>query len=189
MPAEVLIIKNMVCPRCVEAVNSIFSAHGHAAARISLGKAELEHALPEHERQEIGEALLRAGFELLDDPKAQLVSEIKRLIIERIRTQDGPPARNFSQYLSEELHRDFSALSRLFSGVEGMTLERYVLKVRTEFVKELLFYDELTLSEIAYRLGYSSTAHLSSQFKKETGMTPTRFKNISDPVRNPLDSL
>ncbi len=189
MEKDVLIIRNMVCPRCIEAVTEIFATHGHAGAEVSLGRVRLDAPLTEEARRKISKALKEAGFELLDDPRARMVNEIKRLVIERIRSLNGPQSDTFSRYLSETLHKDFSAISRLFSTVEGMTLERYILKVRTEYVKELLMYDELTLSEIAFRLDYSNTAHLSSQFRKETGMTPTQFKKLSDPERNSLDSL
>lgn len=189
MAKEVLIIKNMVCPRCVEAVTRIFRSHGKDEAAITLGRVELREPLSGQDRELIAADLEAAGFELLDDPRARTVSEIKRLVIERVRNLEGPADQNFSTYLSEALNKDFGSLSRLYSSVEGVTLERYILTVKTELVKELLVYGELTLSEIAFRLDYSSAAHLSAQFKKETGMTPTAFRKMGEPVRKPLDSL
>ncbi len=179
----------MVCPRCIEAVDELLTRNDIPFTHLSLGRVELKSALNEAMRKKFGEDLKQAGFELLDDPKAALVNDIKQLVIDRLRKMEGPTDVSFSHYLSDQLTKDFSYLSRLFSSVEGITLERYILRVKTEFVKELLIYDELTLSEIAFRLDYSSTAHLSSQFKKETGMTPTQFKNLSEPNRTPLDKL
>lgn len=189
MTDETLIIKNMVCPRCIEAVEQLLRQHDIPYTHVSLGRVELVSPLNEKKRDELDKDLQEAGFKLLDDPKASLVNDIKHEVIERLRTMEGPTKDSFSQYLSDQLSKDFTYLSRLFSSVEGITLERYILRVKTELVKELLIYDELTLSEIAFRLDYSSTAHLSSQFKKETGMTPTDFKKLSEPDRTPLDKL
>jgi AraC family transcriptional regulator len=189
MDDSVLMIKNMVCPRCIQAVKEMLDAQDISYSSISLGKVTLEKSLSHKSRQVLADALLTAGFELLDDPKATLVNNMKHLLIEKIVTQDGPMKVTYSTFLSEGLHKDFAYLSRLFSSVSGVTLERYILTLKTERVKELLIYDELTLSEIAYRLGYSSTAHLSAQFKKETGMTPSAFKSLKEPMRKSLDTL
>lgn len=185
----VLMIRNMVCPRCIQAVEGILETHGVSYSAIALGKVSLIIPLSHKARQALADALLMAGFELLDDPKATLVNKMKNLLIEKIGTQNGPMKVTYSTYLADTLNKDFAYLSRLFSSVSGITLERYILTLKTERVKELLTYDELTLSEIAYRLGYSSTAHLSAQFKKETGMTPSAFKSLKEPSRKPLDAL
>lgn len=186
---ETLVIRNMVCPRCIMAVEGELHKLRIPFNQITLGRVILDNNLSDAKRQELSLALRPLGFELLDDPKARLVNDIKNLLIREIREQNGPMKVNYSTLLSENLNKDFSGLSRLFSGVEGITLERYILRLKTERVKELLFYEELTLSEIAFKLGYSSTAHLSTQFKKETGMTPTAFRELNENKRKPLDSL
>ncbi len=129
------------------------------------------------------------GFELLETGKSALISQIKSLIIGQIHYKTESLKVNFSTFLAESLHHDYSYLSRLFSSVEGITIEKFITQQKIERVKELLFYNQLTLSEIAFQLDYSSTAHLSSQFKKETGMTPSAFKSQHKPGHRHLDSI
>ena len=133
--------------------------------------------------------LAEKGFELLDDKDSRIINQIKAIIIEQIHHQEQPIGKNFSTLLSEKLHYDYAHLSRLFSAVEGKTIERFIMTQKIEKVKELLTYDELSLSEIAYDMGYSSTAHLSGQFKKVTGMSPTAFKKLHQQTRTSLDKL
>lgn len=133
--------------------------------------------------------LEQLGFELLDDQRQQTIDQIKSALIRLVRYRDNQSSTNLSDYLSSELHQDYSALSKLFSEVEGKTLERYYIELRIERVKELIRYDELTLTQIALRMNYSSVAYLSSQFKSVTGMTPSQFKAMKDIPRTSLDKL
>ncbi len=129
------------------------------------------------------------GFELLEDKNAALIERVKTLIIEMIHYSDSPPKTKYSVYIAENVHHDRNHLSNLFSSVTGITIEKFIIAQKIERIKELLYYDELTLSEISFQLGYSSVAHLSNQFKKVTGMSPTEFKNLKNPQRNPLNNI
>lgn len=179
----------MVCPRCIMAVENILNELSIPFRNVSLGQAELHTILRKEQLDSLSEKLSELGFELLDTSRSSLISRIKSLIIEQVHYSTEPLTINFSSYLSEKLHHDYSHLSRLFSSVEGTTIEKYITRQKIEKVKELLFYDELTLSEIAFRMNYSSTAYLSTQFKKETGMTPSQFKSSHQPGHRNLDSL
>jgi YesN/AraC family two-component response regulator len=183
----------MVCNRCIQVVKQELQALGFHAEHISLGEVELkqEHLSPE-ELNRIDAALINVGFERIDDRKSRLIESIKKKVIDMIHHADELHLKmNWSTILSEALHFDYNYLSNLFSSVEGITLEQYIIRQKIEKVKELLFYDELTLSEIANRLGYSSVAHLSGQFKKVTGLTPSELKKTHNPglTRKPLDKL
>ena len=182
-------IKNMVCPRCIETVSGILSDMNIEAVSIQLGEVKTSKRLGDEEKQTLQQRLIQKGFDLLEDNKSKLIGKIKSIIVDTIHYCKDPVNGNFSNLLSEQLHHDYSYLSRLFSSVEGITIEKFVLSQKIEKVKELLFYDELTLSEIAFQLNYSSVAHLSSQFKKETGMTPTEFKKQRKPGHRSLDSI
>lgn len=161
--------------------------------KVTLGEATLLEDSLSHEQQEnLNVALKDVGFETIDDRKARLIESIKNKVIQMIHHADKVDLKfNWSSILSEEMHYEYNYLSNLFSSVEGITLEQYIIRQKIEKVKELLFYDELTLSQIANRLGYSSVAHLSAQFKKVTGFTPSEMKNSRDlgSNRKPLDSL
>lgn len=189
MQTQELTIKNMVCPRCVAAVRKVFLDHGLSIISATLGAVIVKGTLSDGQRSDIESALKLAGFELLNDRQSQLISRIKSLIIEQIHHHSNDANVNFSTYLTDHLPYDYAYLSRLFSAVEGRTIERFVMMQKIEKVKELLTYDELTLSEIAFQLHYSSSAHLSAQFKKITGMTPSTFKNLQRQDRTSLDSL
>lgn len=188
MPQK-LHIKNMVCPRCIATVEELFKQEHIAVHYVNLGEVETVDALDEQQVLSIEAHLKTNGFELLKDHSAVLISKIKNIIIEQIQQKDNRLNINFSSLLSEKLHHDYSSLSKLFSSVEGITIERYLVKQRIEKVKELLFYNQLNLSEIADRMNYSSVAYLSSQFKKETGMTPSEFKKLRKPGHRALDSI
>lgn len=179
----------MVCPRCVIAVKGAFEDLGHNVINIHLGEVQLNEELKAQQKKEVGSRLQTLGFELLETGKSTLISQIKSLIIEQIHYKTESLKVNFSTFLAENLHHDYSYLSRLFSSVEGITIEKFITQQKIERVKELLFYNQLTLSEIAFQLDYSSTAHLSSQFKKETGMTPSAFKSQHKPGHRHLDSI
>jgi AraC-like DNA-binding protein len=182
-------IKNMVCPRCIDAVKEMFDEMKVEVTSIQLGEVLLTESLSKTQKSELSEKLSFKGFELLEDKNAKLISSIKTIIVEQIFHKEETLSVNFSELLSEKLSCEYSSLSRLFSSTEGVTIEKYILKQKIERVKELIFYKEQTLSEIAYSVGYSSVAHLSTQFKKETGMSPSEFKKLKDSNRNALDSI
>lgn len=184
-----LYIKNMVCPRCIVTVKTIFETLEIPVADVQLGEVSLLTEPSESQKTKIEEELLKNGFELLLDHKSKIISQVKTIVVNQIHHVSDPLKVNFSVLLSESLNHEYTGLSKLFSQVEGMTIERFIVKQKIEKVKELLFYDQLTLSEIADQLDYSSTAHLSSQFKKETGMTPSEFKKIRKPSHQSLDSI
>ncbi len=182
-------IKNMVCDRCIFVVRNEFKKLGFQPTEVGLGIAKLEEELDNKKRVEISEILIAHGFELLDSDNSRLIERIKNSIISKIHHSKRVDVKvNWSILLAEELNQDYHSLSSLFSSVEGITLEQYIIRQKIERVKELLFYDELTLSEISYKLGYSSVQHLSTQFKKITGQTPSQFK-ISRDLENKRRSL
>ncbi len=156
---------------------------------IELGEAELGEPISAKQRDELKTSLLKAGLELMDDKKAMLVEKIKNVVIEMVHYADELPQTNFSDYLSEKLQHNYTYLSNLFSEVKGITIEHYIIIHKIEKVKELIIYDELNLTGIAYKLNYSSVAHLSNQFKKITGLTPTFFKKLKDKRRSPLEDV
>lgn len=182
-------IKNMVCPRCIMAVENIFSEMGLEPDKIELGEVTLKKVLAETEKSKLNDKLQQIGFELLDSTKTKLIAQLKKLIIEQIHYSQEPLKQKFSVFLSEKLNHDYTYLSRLFSSIEGITIEKFIAKQRIEKVKELLFYNEMTLSEIAFAMDYSSVAYLSAQFKKETGMTTSAFKAQKSSGRKSLDGL
>lgn len=182
-----LLIKNMVCPRCISAVKDILVSEGLTVNSISLGDAEIEEELNDEQRLSLARKLHDIGFELLDDPRSLLVEQIRIAVQQWVRMPVERP--KLSDYLSRHLNKDYSTMSKLFSEVRGITIERFSILHRIEYVKELLCYSQLSTSEIAYRLGYSSPAHLSSQFKQVTGMTPKEFRELEKHGRIPLDAL
>lgn len=178
----------MVCNRCILAVEALLKKLGIRYNAVRLGEVELPEKPDAERERQLKEKLEGLGFELLDDGRNKLIEKIKTLIIEQVHYEAGDQRSNFSSLLSSSLHKDYSYLSNLFSEVEGITIEKYMINQKIERVKELLVYDELSLGEIAYRLGYSSVAHLSNQFKKVTGLTPSHFKKAGGP-RKALDTL
>lgn len=187
-PADKLYIKNMVCHRCVIVVQQELEKLGIKPTSIRLGEVDVSETPTPEKLSEIRSALSSVGFELIDDRKSKLIEQIKTLIIDVVHRQIKLKT-NLSDYLAEHIGKDYSHLSNLFSEVEGTTIEQYAIHQRIERVKELLVYDELTLSQIAYELGYSSVAHLSNQFKKITGLTPSHFKKIGEKKRIPIDEV
>jgi AraC-like DNA-binding protein len=183
-------IKNMVCNRCIKVVREEIQKLGYDIDAIELGEVDLKGSIHDEDREKIKQMLEENGFELIDDRKGMIINKIKTLIIEYIHyDREKPGYQNLSDLLSAEMGRDYSYLSNLFSSVEGITIEKYLILQKIEKVKELLVYDELSLNEIAWQLGYSSAQHLSQQFKKVTGLTPTHFKMIREKKRNPLDQV
>ena len=182
-----LLIKNMVCPRCIIAVKNILESEGVTVKSISLGDAEIEEELTDERRLSVTRKLQDMGFELLDDPRSQLVEQIRIAVQQWVRMNEERP--KLSDYLADNLKKDYSTLSKLFSEVRGITIEKFAIIHRIEYAKELLCYSQLSTSEIAYKLGYSSPAHLSSQFKQVTGMTPKDFRSHGQHDRISLDAL
>jgi len=183
-----LYIKNMVCHRCVIVVQQELEKLGIKPTSIRLGEVDIAETPTPEKLDEIRSAMSSVGFELIDDRKSKLIEQIKTHIIDVVHRQIKLKT-NLSDYLAEQIGKDYSHLSNLFSEVEGTTIEQYTIHQRIERVKELLVYDELTLSQIAYEMGYSSVAHLSNQFKKITGLTPSHFKKIGDKRRVPIDKV
>lgn len=184
-----LFIKNMVCNRCIMVVRQELEKLGLEIKNIKLGEVTLGREATYKEREQIESVLVPLGFELIDDKKSRIIEKIKTIIIDLVHHQDNDSKTNLSELLSSKLHHDYNYLSNLFSEVEGTTIEKYFIAQKIEKVKELLVYDELSLSEIAYRLNYSSVAYLSNQFKKVTGLTPSHFKQIREEKRKPLDKV
>lgn len=183
-------VKNMVCSRCIMVVRQVFGELGYPPSAITLGEVETAETISTEKLPVLREKLTGYGFELIDDSKSQLIEKIKTLVIEAIhyRKEDDLKV-NYSDYIAANLGKDYHYLSNLFSDVAGTTIEKYIIGQKIERVKELLVYDELTLSQIAYDLGYSSVAHLSAQFKKVTGLTPGHFRKIGHNKRMPLDQV
>ncbi len=183
----------MVCDRCKMVVKQELEKLGLHPEKVALGEVSLKEEILSNEKQkEIDEALMAVGFERIDDRKARIIENMKKKIIQLIHHSERLNLKvNWSTLLADEAHYDYGYLSSLFSSMEGITLEQYIIHQKIERVKELLFYDELSLSEIADRLGYSSVAHLSGQFKKITGLTPSELKKSRnmDHERRPLDSI
>lgn len=183
-----LYIKNMVCPRCIMAVENILNHLNISALDIRLGEVVLKEDINKEQTSVLRKELGRLGFELLDNNQQQLIEQIKAIVIRQVHYTDEQNL-NISNILVSELHRDYSYLSKLFSTTEGITIEHFVILQKIERVKELLTYDQQTLSEIADELSYSSVAHLSAQFKKVTGLTPTQFKQQGIDLRRGLEEI
>ena len=179
----------MVCNRCIMVVQNELDKLDLSAISIKLGEVIFEKEPTTEEKQNLAEALSALGFEVIDDKKSRIIEKIKNIIIDLVHHQDNEAKTNLSDLLSNELHHDYNYLSNLFSEVEGTTIEKYFIAQKIEKVKELLVYDELSLSEIADRMNYSSVAYLSNQFKKVTGLTPSHFKQIREDKRKPLDKV
>lgn len=190
MEGNILYIKNMVCQRCIKVVNNILTSQNITYEKIRLGEVVLIDPLKKEQATTVEKALKKEGFELLSNQQSKIISQIKGTLIELIHQKDLTELReNISHYLSEKLHKDYHYLSNLFSASESVTIEQFVIQQKVEKVKELLIYDELTLNDIAYKMNYSSTAHLSAQFKKATGFSPSQFKKLKNHKRRSLDEI
>lgn len=183
-------IKNMVCNRCIKVVKEELEKLGYKVDSIILGEATIQ-TKSKFDFDLINKVLNENGFELIDSRHSRIIEKIKVIVIETIRDMAEGKLENisFTDLLQDKLNLSYQYLSTLFSSSEGTTIEKYIILQKIEKVKELIVYDELSLSEIAYRLGYSSVQHLSSQFKKITGLTPSHFKSIKNIKRNPLDKI
>lgn len=184
-----LYIKNMVCDRCKMAVDKTLRDEGLTPLNVELGEVKVNEDIDKDKRETLKKELQDLGFELLDDRREQTIEKIKNAIIRLVHYRDNNTSLNLSSFLSSELHQDYSALSKLFSEVEGKTIDRYYIEQRIERVKELIKYDELSLTQIALKMNYSSTAYLSNQFKSVTGMTPSQFKSLKVNTRKALDKI
>lgn len=180
----------MVCKRCIRVVKEELTNLGLVVKNIELGRVEITNQPESISTDKISDVLKGNGFELINDKKSRLIGQIKTIIIEFIHhNKEKAEHINFSDFLSKEVGYDYSYLSNLFSSVEGTTIEKYIINQKIEKAKELLVYNELSLNEIAYEMGYSSVQHLSNQFKKITGLSPSHFKKIKENRRKPLDNI
>lgn len=184
-----LYIKNMVCSRCIMVVSSELDKLGFNYSSVNLGEVELNETITDSQKREIERHLKKFGFELIDDKKSRTINKIKTLIIDLVQNRHNDLKTNLSDYISDQIHQDYNTLSNLFSEVENTTIEKYFISQKIEKVKELIIYDELSLSEIAYSLNYSSVSHLSHQFKKVTGFSPSYFKTIKATKRKQIEDL
>jgi len=190
-----LYIKNMVCDRCIRVVREELVKLGHDVRAVSLGEAEIGGTVTDGQLLEIRSMLVQNGFELIEDKNAKIIEAIKTAVIQLVHhNHDTQPLKiKYSEYISRAIGKDYHALSVLFSSVENITIEQYIIRQKIERVKELIKYDERSLSEIAYMMKYSSVQHLSNQFKSVTGFTPSQFKKLSPSQhhqhRKPLDKV
>ncbi|WP_276372774.1 AraC family transcriptional regulator [Chryseolinea sp. H1M3-3] len=184
-----LYIKYMVSLRCKMMVKAELKKLGLQHEVVELGMVEVYGDMTSTQREQLKRNLLSSGLELLDDKKSILIERIKNLIIEMIHYSDEVPKLNYSDYLSEKLDYDYTYLSNVFSEVKGITIQQFIIENKIERVKELLLYNELNLTEIAYKLHYSSVAHLSNQFKKVTGLSPSFFKKLKQKRNSNLENI
>ena len=184
-----LYIKYMVSFRCKMIVKEELKNLGLHYVIVNLGEVDVLEDITAKQREKLREALLKSGLELMEDKKAMLIEKIKNIIIEMIHYNDEQPKVNFSEFLSKKMNYDYTYLANLFSETEGTTIEHFIILHKIERVKELILYNELNLTEIAYKLHYSSVAHLSNQFKKITGLTPSFFKSLKQKKRVMLENV
>ena len=179
----------MVCIRCKMVVKAELTKLGLHYTTVELGEAEILENISTEQHEQFKAALLKSGLELMDDKKSVLIQQIKNVIVELVHYSEEPLTINFSDFLSQKLNHDYTYLANLFSEVQGTTIEKFIIAHKIERVKELLVYNELNLTEIAYLMHYSSVAHLSTQFKKVTGLTPSYFKQLKQKRRNMLEDV
>jgi len=179
----------MVCPRCISSVEELLKKNKLQAKYVRLGEVELIEEPGKDKLQQFAEDLKETGFELLDDQKTQLIERVKNLLMQKVQSGSVEDHFSVSKYINENIFKDYSSVSKLFSEVEGVTIEQFFILQKIEKTKEWLMYNEYSLSQIAFNLGYSSTQHLSNQFKKLTGMSPSQFRQLGSPHRKPIDSI
>ena len=191
MESATLLVKNMVCHRCVLAVEDILNQSTIPFAKVIIGEIQLANVLPSDKYQALKQKLNNIGFELIDSHNGALIEKIKMLVIKKARNDVDPKDNKLklSRFLSGKLNHEYTYLSSLFSAVEGRTIENFFIEQRIEKAKELIIYGQMNLSQIAYELEYSSVAHLSGQFKKITGLTPSHFKQVGASRRKSLDNI
>jgi len=179
----------MVSNRCKMVVKEELRNLGLHFIVVDLGEVEIMESISMEQRELLKANLHNSGLELMDDRKAMLIEKIKNVIIEMVHHSDEIIKVNFSDYLSKKMNHDYTYLSNLFSEVQGTTIEHFIISHKTERIKELIIYGELNITEIAWKMGYSSVAHLSSQFKKVTGLSPSHFKQLKDKRRSPIEEI
>jgi AraC-like DNA-binding protein len=179
----------MVSTRCKLVVKDALKKMNLHFIVVELGEIDIMEELSLLQQEELKKELLVSGLELMDDKRAVLIEKIKNIIVEMVHYSDELPKVNYSDYISEKLQRDYTYLSNIFSEVKGITIQQFIIIHKIERAKELLLYDELNLTEISYKLNYSSVAHLSNQFKKVTGLSPSHFKQLKDKRRNPIEEI
>jgi AraC-like DNA-binding protein len=179
----------MVSTRCKMAVKEELKKLGLHFIVVELGEVEVMENLTTEQREKLKTGLLDAGLELMDDKRSVLIEKIKNIIVEMVHYSDEPIKVNFSDYLSDKLKHDYTYLANLFSEVQGSTIEHFIIDHKIERIKELIIYDELNITEIAWKMNYSSVAHLSNQFKKVTGLSPSHFKQLKVKRRNQIEDI
>lgn len=179
----------MVSTRCKLAVKEELKKLGLHFVIVDLGEIDIMENINEEQREKLKTALLGVGLELMDDKRAILIEKVKNVITEMIHYSEELPKINYSEYISEKLNFDYTYLSNIFSEVKGMTLQQFIIIHKIEKVKELLAYNEFNLTEISYKMNYSSVAHLSNQFKKITGLSPSQFKQLKEKRRSPIEEI
>jgi len=191
MSPDILFVKNMVCHRCILAVEDVLKNSGIPFEKVIIGEIHLPESLIPRQNDLLRTNLVNIGLELIDNRASGLIEKIKTLVIKKARNEVDEKDKKIklSSFLSKHLHHEYTYLSSTFSEVEGRTIENYFIEQRIEKVKELLVYKEMTLSEIAFEMDYSSVAHLSNQFKKTTGLTPSHFKQVGSTKRKLLDQV
>ena len=186
----ILSLKNMVCNRCIRVVKEDLEKLGFTVNSIQLGRVVLQSEISEEDFLIIEKTLVGSGFEIIGDQQSKIIESIKTYVIEHIHyAKEKPEYQNFSDFLAEKTGVSYYNLSKMFSPVEGITIEKYIILQKIERIKELLIYEEKSLGEIAFELGYSSISHASRQFKKITGLSPSDFKKLINPSRKPIDGL
>jgi len=179
----------MVSTRCKMAVKEVLVKLGLHFIVVDLGEVEIMENITAEQRQQMKSALLNSGLELMDDKKAILIERIKNAVVEMVHHSDEMIKTNFSDFISKKLNHDYTYLANLFSEVQGTTIEHFIIAHKIERIKELIIYDELNITEIAWKMNYSSVAHLSNQFKKATGLSPSHFKQLKDKRRSPIEDI
>jgi AraC-like DNA-binding protein len=182
-------IKYMVSNRCKMAVKEELKKFGLHFIVVDLGEVEIMETISTEQRERLKIALLGVGFELMDDRKAVLIEQIKNVIVEMVHHTEETIKTNFSDFLSEKLKYDYTYMANLFSEVQGTTIEQFIISHKIERIKELIIYDELNITQIAWKMNYSSVAHLSNQFKKVTGLSPSHFKQLKNKRRSPIEEV
>ena len=184
-----LFIKYMVSNRCKIVVKEILKEMNLHFILVDLGEVDIMEDLTTEQLEKLKKELQESGLELMDDKKSILIEKIKTIIIQMIHHTEEDIKINFSDYLSEKLNHNYNYLANLFSDIQGTTIEHFIIFHKVEKIKELMIYDELTITEIAYKMNYSSVAHLSTQFKKVTGLSPSHFKQLKDKRRKPIEEI
>ena len=179
----------MVSQRCKMIVKEALKELGVHFVMVELGEAEIMEEISDAQREQLKSALLNSGLELMDDKRTILIEKIKAIVIELVHYTESLPNINYSDFISEKLGYNYNYLSNLFSDVKGITIQQFIINHKVERIKELIIYDELTMSEIAWKMNYSSVAHLSNQFKKMTGVSPSHFKQLKEKRRTPIEEI